>query len=68
MFRELNPMALPEEVASLRIVSTRDMATSMATGEAPALLGGRDYLVSETTDGRIFRLGVARDEFQRKEF
>lgn len=67
-FRELDHARLPDELGSLRIVSTRNMGMSMAPGDAPPLLEGRDYLVSESKDGHIFRLGVARDEFQRKDF
>lgn len=68
VLKEVDPGALPEELRSLRIMSSRTLATSIATGDAPILLDGRDYLDLEKIDGEIFRLGTSRDEYQRRDF
>jgi len=68
VLKEVNSGSLPEELRGLRVTSRRNLGASIATGDGPLLLDGRDYLDLEKMDGEIFRLGTSRDEYQRKDF
>jgi hypothetical protein len=71
LFREIDPAASSDLLATLRMTSRKVDTTSVANtavAGAPEPLEGLLFLPMEKPDGTRFRLGVSRDQFHREDF